>query len=71
MHKDAKIYVAGHNGMLGSAVVRALKKDGYHNLVFRRSFELDLKNQEAVNSFFKTEKPEYVFLVEIYNPLNR
>ena len=63
MHKDAKIYVAGHNGMLGSAVVRALKKDGYHNLVFRRSFELDLKNQEAVNSFFKTEKPEYVFLV--------
>ncbi|PIB33287.1 GDP-fucose synthetase [Gaetbulibacter sp. 5U11] len=63
MHKDAKIYVAGHNGMLGSAVVRALKKDGYNNLVFRRSFELDLKNQEAVNSFFKTEKPEYVFLV--------
>ncbi|MBL7558508.1 GDP-L-fucose synthase [Olleya sp. YSTF-M6] len=63
MHKDAKIYVAGHNGMLGSAIVRALKKEGYHNIVFRRSFELDLKKQEAVNSFFKTEKPEYVFLV--------
>lgn len=63
MHKDAKVYVAGHNGMLGSAIVRALVKDGYTNIVFRRSFELDLKNQSAVNIFFKTEKPEYVFLV--------
>jgi len=63
MHKEAKIYVAGHNGMLGSAIVRALKKEGYNNLVFRRSFELDLKNQEAVNTFFEIEKPEFVFLV--------
>ena len=63
MHKEAKIYVAGHNGMLGSAIVRALKKDGYGNFIFRRSFELDLKNQKAVNTFFETEKPEYVFLV--------
>lgn len=63
MHKNAKIYVAGHNGMLGSAIVRALKTEGYNNLVFRRSYELDLKKQEDVNSFFETEKPEYVFLV--------
>ena len=62
MKKDAKIYVAGHTGMVGTALVRLLKKEGYNNLVFRDSNELDLKNQEQVHSFFETEKPEFVFL---------
>ena len=63
MHKEAKIYIAGHNGMVGSAIVRALKKAGYTNFIFRRSFELDLKNQSDVNHFFQEEQPEYIFLV--------
>lgn len=63
MHKDAKIYIAGHNGMVGSSIVRALKNGGYSNFVFRRSYELDLKNQADVNLFFQEEQPEYVFLV--------
>ena len=62
MKKDAKIYVAGHTGMVGTALVRLLKKEGYNNLVFRDSSKLDLKNQEQVYLFFETEKPEYVFL---------
>lgn len=62
MNKDAKIYVAGHSGMVGSAIVRLLKAKGYTNLVFRRSSELDLTNQQAVAAFFQTEKPSYVFL---------
>ena len=62
MKKDAKIYVAGHTGMVGTALVRLLKKEGYNNLVFRDSSKLDLKNQEQVHSFFETEKPEFVFL---------
>lgn len=62
MNKDAKIYVAGHRGMVGSAIVRNLDAKGYSNLVYRTSKELDLKNQQAVNSFFEQEKPEYVFL---------
>ncbi len=62
MNKDAKIYVAGHTGMVGSALVRHLVAKGYSNLVFRRSSELDLTNQQAVSVFFETEKPDYVFL---------
>jgi len=62
MDKNSKIYVAGHRGMVGSAVVRKLNAEGYHNIVVRTSKELDLRNQQAVNTFFDTEKPEYVFL---------
>ena len=59
---SSKIYVAGHNGMVGSAIVRALKQKGFHNLVMRSSKELDLRNQSQVNHFFLIEKPEYVYL---------
>lgn len=62
MEKNSKIYVAGHRGMVGSAIVRKLVAGGYTNIVFRTSAELDLKNQAAVEFFFKTEQPEYVFL---------
>jgi GDP-L-fucose synthase len=62
MDKSAKIYVAGHRGMVGSALVRRLERDGYHNLLVRTSTELDLRNQQAVNDFFSSEKPDYVFL---------
>lgn len=62
MEQDAKIYVAGHRGMVGSAIVRALKKAGYSNIIMRTSKELDLRRQDAVEEFFKTEKPDYVFL---------
>lgn len=62
MEKSAKIYVAGHRGMVGSAMVRELERRGYQNLVFRCSKELDLRNQAKVARFFETEKPDYVFL---------
>lgn len=62
MEKSSKIYVAGHRGMVGSAIVRKLNSEGYTNLVLRTSAELDLRNQNQVESFFATEKPEYVFL---------
>lgn len=62
MLKDAKIYVAGSNGMVGSAIVRALRAKGYINLIVKSSKELDLKNQQAVHDFFSQEQPEYVFL---------
>ena len=62
MEKSAKIYVAGHNGMVGSAIVRKLKQEGFDNIITRNSKELDLRNQNAVNEFFATEKPDYVFL---------
>lgn len=62
MLKDAKIFVAGHRGMVGSAIVRQLKKEGYENIITRTHKELDLTNQSAVEDFFKTEKPDYVFL---------
>lgn len=62
MLKDAKIYVAGSNGMVGSAIVRALRAKGYINLIVKSSKELDLKNQQAVRDFFNQEQPEYVFL---------
>ncbi len=62
MRKDGKIYIAGHRGMVGSAVVRALEARGYGNIVTRTSAELDLSRQAAVEDFFSSEKPEYVFL---------
>ena len=62
MEKGAKIFVAGHRGMVGSAIVRKLQTEGYQNLVLRTSSELDLKNQSQVDRFFNSEKPEYVFL---------
>lgn len=62
MEKQSKIYIAGHRGMVGSALVRKLQKEGFENLVVRTSKELDLRNQQEVNDFFATEKPEYVFL---------
>lgn len=62
MDKNAKIYVAGHRGMVGSAIVRQLQSRGYTNIVVRTSKELDLRRQDAVERFFAEEKPEYVFL---------
>lgn len=62
MNKNAKIYVAGHRGMVGSAIYRKLQKEGYTNLITRTSSELDLRDSVAVADFFKSEKPEYVFL---------
>jgi GDP-L-fucose synthase len=62
MEKSSKIYVAGHKGMVGSAICRCLEKAGYTNLVYKSSKDLDLKNQADVNSFFALEKPQYVFL---------
>ncbi len=62
MHKNSKIYIAGHRGMVGSAIARNLKQKGYNNLIFRTKSELNLLIQAEVNLFFETEKPEYVFL---------
>lgn len=62
MHYSDKIYVAGHRGMVGSALIRKLEALGFENIVARNSRELDLRNQEAVADFFETEQPEYVFL---------
>ena len=62
MEKNAKIYVAGHRGMVGSAIIRKLKAEGFENIIFRTSKELDLRNQQAVLDFFQKEKPDHVFL---------
>lgn len=62
LRKEAKIYVAGHRGMVGSAICRKLAAEGFDNVVVRTSAELDLRNQTAVAEFFQTEKPDYVFL---------
>lgn len=62
MEKNARIYVAGHRGMVGSAIVRQLEQQGYSHVVTRTSSELDLRNQQAVQTFFAESKPEYVFL---------
>lgn len=62
MDKAARIYVAGHKGMVGSAINRKLKQEGYANVISRTSAELDLRNQEEVNKFFEKTSPEYVFL---------
>ena len=62
MEQTAKIYIAGHRGMVGSGLERKLRKEGYSNIVTRTSSELDLRNQQAVNDFFENEKPTYVIL---------
>jgi GDP-L-fucose synthase len=62
MNKDAKIYIAGHKGMVGSAIHRKLIAEGFNNIIGRTSSELDLRNQQDVADFFEKEKPEYVFL---------
>jgi GDP-L-fucose synthase len=62
LKKDSKIYIAGHRGMVGSAIYRKLQEKGFTNFVLKTSKELDLRNQQAVADFFATEKPEYVFL---------
>jgi GDP-L-fucose synthase len=62
MEQTAKIYIAGHRGMVGSGIERKLRKEGYNNIVTKTSSELDLRSQQAVNDFFVNEKPEYVIL---------
>jgi len=62
MERNEKIYIAGHRGMVGSAITRKLKKEGFSNFVTRTSSELDLKNQSATQAFFEKERPDYVFL---------
>jgi len=62
MNKDSKIYVAGHDGLVGSSIVKILKSKGYHNFIFRHYTEVDLRDQKATQEFFEKEKPEYVFL---------
>jgi len=62
MEKSAKIYIAGHTGMVGSAIKRKLNTEGYHNIIYRTSSELDLRNQELVNKFLDAEKPDFVIL---------
>ena len=62
MEKSSKIYIAGHRGMVGSSILRALKAKGYSNFLLKISAELDLRNQQAVEGFFALEKPDYVFL---------
>lgn len=62
MNKNSKIYVAGHTGLVGSSILRALERYGFQNIIFRTLKELDLRNQQLVDEFFAQEKPEYVFL---------
>ncbi|MFP4576891.1 MAG: GDP-L-fucose synthase family protein [Coleofasciculus sp.] len=62
MNKDSKIYVAGHRGLVGSAIVRRLRDDGYTNLILKTSQEVDLRRQQAVEDLFAAERPEYVFI---------
>ena len=62
MNKNSKIYIAGHRGLVGSALVRVLEANGYNHLIYRTSSELDLRRQTEVEAFFQTEKPDYVFL---------
>ena len=62
MEKSAKIYIAGHRGMVGSAIERKLNSEGYHNIIHKTSNDLDLRNQDLVNSLFQVEKPDYVIL---------
>lgn len=63
MNKESKIYIAGHLGMVGSAIVRTLLAKGYKNLIYQSSKDLDLRNQTLVNAYFEAERPEYVFIV--------
>jgi GDP-L-fucose synthase len=70
MDKNSKIYVAGHNGMVGSAIVRKLRKEGFSNILTASSKELNLISQDAVNTWFEANKPDYVFVaaarLEVY-----
>ena len=62
MQKDARIFIAGHRGMVGSAIHRCLSAKGFNNIIVRTSLQLDLRNQAAVNDFFAQEQPQFVFL---------
>ncbi len=62
MNKDSKIYVSGHKGLVGSKILKLLKRKGYTNLIYKTSTELDLRNQQKVKEFFKDEQPEYIFI---------
>ncbi|MDP3048145.1 MAG: NAD-dependent epimerase/dehydratase family protein, partial [Thermodesulfovibrionales bacterium] len=62
MNRDSRIYVAGHRGLVGSAIVRVLQSKGYTNIITRTSRELDLRRQADVETFFEKERPEYIFL---------
>ena len=62
MHKEGKIYIAGHRGMVGSAILRKLRAEGFTNIITRSSAELDLRSQSEVATFFESEKPDFVFL---------
>ena len=62
MNKKDKIYIAGHRGMVGSAISRKLAKEGFENIIVRTSAELDLRNQGDVHEFFESEKPDFVFM---------
>src|SRR5208337_346151 len=62
MNKDSKIYIAGHDGLVGSAVTHRLESEGYRNIVYRTLLDLDLTKQSDVDEFFATERPDYVFL---------
>ena len=62
MNRESKIYVAGHRGMVGSAIVRRLQSEGYKNLILKTSYQLDLRQQNDVAQFFTFEKPDYVFM---------
>jgi len=62
MDQSSKIYIAGHRGMVGSAIARFLEKNGFNSLIYKTSSELDLTDQRAVKNFFEAEKPDYVFL---------
>lgn len=62
MEKDARIYIAGHRGLVGSAIERVLRKEGYENIIGKSHAELELTEQPKVNEFFENQRPEYVFL---------
>src|SRR6186713_1655741 len=62
MNKTDKIYIAGHRGMVGSAIHRRLQKEGFDNIIVRTSAQVDLRNQQAVAEFMEAEKPDYVFM---------
>ena len=62
INKQSRIYIAGHNGLVGSAILRRLKKEGYKNVIFRTRLQLDLKDQKKVFNFLKKQKPEFIFI---------
>ena len=62
INKHSRIYIAGHHGLVGSAILRRLKKDGYKNIIYRTRHQLDLKDQKQVFNFLKKQKPEFIFI---------